>query len=247
MRWRLEGTLNGRAWRLCYAGQALAKQIDAIFPDPHPTDGTVGDTAHSIRRSDHNPKDIPEYEIDIVMALDVGETVEDQGQALVDALVASRDPRIRYIIHEDRIWRSYSWGTHPPAWEPGPYTGPNGHLNHVHISFDWNEPWDWPGAWDLSGLEGADMASETVAHIQQGLIDGGWDLGDFTPYDDRFSPGADGEWGDLTHHAFTKVANFAWREEPEAHTHPEITKRIDQHQHKALPPTDWDVVTGVPI
>jgi hypothetical protein len=43
---------------------------------------------------------------------------------------------------------------------------------------------------------------EVVARIQAALIAAGYDLGTFTPLDDRFPPGADGDWGSKTQTAF---------------------------------------------
>ena len=263
MRWRLEGTLNGKEWRLCYAGQSLARQLDAIWPQGGVTDGTVGDADHQTRRSDHNLHDIPEYDIDIVFALDVHETVEGQGQDLVDTLVASRDSRIRYIIHEDKIYRSYSYADHhPPAWEAGEYTGSNAHLNHVHISFNKNDAWDWAGPWNLAGLGDPgnnDPMGELVANIQKALIEAGFDLGQYPPYGPDYPYGADGSWGEKTQMAFTQMAikvyeSAAIDHDHESaddvyssigHTHSEHASR--DHTHRVEQPTQWDVITGTPI
>lgn len=73
----------------------------------------------------------------------------DQGQQIVDALTASdqdgnpnalaRRAGVMYMIFNERMWRAYQQGDLPPgSW--GPYTGPNPHTDHVHISLG------WPGA-----------------------------------------------------------------------------------------------------
>lgn len=48
-------------------------------------------------------------------------------QALVDALVRSRDPRIKYVIWDRQILSSSNW-----QWKP--YTGSNPHTLHAHVS-----------------------------------------------------------------------------------------------------------------
>ena len=153
MRWRISGT----RWRLAYSLQTLAEQLNSIWPEPGPTDGTVGDLSHQARRSDHNPNTAG-----VVTAIDVAEVVEDRGQALVKALVRARDPRIKYIIHEGQIWRSYArTGTTP--WKPARYTGSNAHLSHVHISVSTTPTlYDDPQTWDLTGI------GDTMAVLKKG-------------------------------------------------------------------------------
>jgi len=161
MRW----VTSGRGWRLAHSLVTLATQLDELWPQGGPTDGTIGDTAHSSRRSDHNPN-----EAKVVTAIDVDEVVEDRGAALVAVLAATRDPRIKYIIHEGQIIRSYPRsGTTP--WEPAPYTGSNQHLGHVHLSVSilW-ALYDSARVWNLLGLEGDNlMAGMTVEDLQEAL------------------------------------------------------------------------------
>lgn len=134
-----------RPWTLSLAGFSLVAEIEAWQPQPRPLDGTVASQTHDANNpsSDHRPK--PYDGPGIVRAVDVGE-FDPEGNILVDALVESRDPRLRYIIHEGQIWRAYDHAV-GPAWTPHPYTGPNDHPSHVHISLDWNHdadgsPWN---------------------------------------------------------------------------------------------------------
>ncbi len=159
MRWRI----SGAGWRLASSLVTLACQLDQIWPQGGPTDGTVGDLRHQARKSDHNPNGAG-----VVTAIDVHETVEDQGEALVIALIRDRDPRIKYIIHEGQIWRSYS--RHGiPAWEPAPYKGTNKHLSHVHLSVSSSPTlYDDPRVWDLGAI-GDNMPAPTLKRNDTGL------------------------------------------------------------------------------
>lgn len=127
------------SWVLCAALVALRKQINEYAPNRSiESDGTIGDAAHSARRSDHNPDDDH-----TVNALDV--THDPQGgidcNLLVDQLVTSNDPRIRYIIWNGRIWfRGVGWSA---------YAGKNPHKAHCHISIVHNAREDDGSLWNL--------------------------------------------------------------------------------------------------
>jgi hypothetical protein len=108
----------------------LKAQVDAKFPGRSKvSDGTIGDAAHRTRSSDHNPH-IEDGGTGVVSAMDITHDPEhcDAG-ALVEKLVASKDPRIKYIIYSGRIISSK---VQPWVWRP--YTGANAHAHHCHIS-----------------------------------------------------------------------------------------------------------------
>lgn len=145
---------EGRAWKVSAPIEALGRQIEARWPDRHPADGTVASQNHDAwnPRSDHRPD--PYTGPGIVRALDAGETVEGDGEVLAEALRAGRDPRVRYVIHEGRLFSSYDHAN-GPAWSWRPYTG-GGHRDHVHVSV--LATVDAQGQpWVLGGLED-DMA-----------------------------------------------------------------------------------------
>lgn len=176
MRWVLAGTRDGVDWRVGDGLRVLLHQLDAMWPTGTAVDGTIGDAAHAARDSDHNPRDFG-YPRQIVLAADIGEHIEDQGQQLVDALVASRDMRIAYIIHEDRIWRSYD-KPGIPAWTPAEYTGWNPHSGHVHLSLLRNRMlFDYTGGWSLLGVEREDTNMELAKEIQRVLANLGYYTG----------------------------------------------------------------------
>jgi Putative peptidoglycan binding domain len=133
------------AWRLCSSLEVLNTQARIVFPGMRID--TVGDAAHASRASDHNPW-IRDNNIGVVTAADYFFPSYIL-QQFVDELIQLRDPRIKYIIHNRKIWRSYkSHENHPDPWTPQDYKGINAHLSHVHLSinaqkrfFDDNTKW----------------------------------------------------------------------------------------------------------
>lgn len=147
------------AWRLAKSLETLRAQVDTRWPGRDRTsDGTIGDAAHASRTSDHNSwiKDRPGP--DVVSAWDCD---RDLGKGTVvrmiaEALVKSRDPRIKYIISDGQMCRSYPKGN-LPAWSWGPYTGTNAHRQHMHISVNEEKKYyDDTSAWSLDGVQVAD-------------------------------------------------------------------------------------------
>lgn len=196
MRWRL----SGGGWYLAPALVTLAEQIDAVWPGSGPTDGTIGDLSHQARRSDHNPNSAG-----AVTALDVDEVIEDRGELLVSELVESRDRRIKYLIHEGRIWRSYD-KPGIPAWTAGPYSGTNAHLSHVHISVSSvRERWEDDRRWRIDLTNGDTMTTIkrgdtglTVELYQRALV--AWHPTLAADLDETDFP-IDGAFGPLTQRA----------------------------------------------
>ncbi len=120
----------GAGWRLAPCLVALVAEADRRKPSrSRDSDGSIGDTAHSARTSDHNPADGWVCAVDLD---DDGDSTPILGvDLLVNHLVASRDPRVKYVIRNGRIWQpTTGWRT---------YTGINSHSQHAHISI-WNTP-----------------------------------------------------------------------------------------------------------
>ncbi len=114
-------------WRIAESLKQLRSQINAAFPDRDKTsDGSIGDTKHSSRRSDHNPNSAG-----VVCAIDIDEDLRGDRtlQSVVDSICASRDSRVNYIIYEGRITVK---GSNLQQWKR--YTGANPHDKHAHIS-----------------------------------------------------------------------------------------------------------------
>jgi hypothetical protein len=155
-RFRIDGTnWEGRDWWLAAGGVSLVREVNKLWPERNALDGTVAGEGHDSRspNSDHRPTP---HTADpaIVRAIDVGENVENDGQAFFDMLLATQDPRIKYVLHEDKIFSSYSRPDREP-WEVKPQSV--GHFSHVHVSFtnlaDHDDsPWSLEGGDDLAHL-----------------------------------------------------------------------------------------------
>jgi len=151
------------SWRLSRALVSLQAEVNADEPErSKASDGTKGDDAHAARVSDHNPD-----AAGIVHAWDCTvwddedpDELDDVAGPLAEFLRASRDPRIKYVIHRGRMFSSYATATRK-AWEWGPYTGANGHFHHVHVSVygDDPAPWGYP-ATTQPPKDWYDMATE---------------------------------------------------------------------------------------
>jgi hypothetical protein len=134
------------AWRVAQSLEVLRDQINAAYPlRSRASDGTIGDAAHQASVSDHNPD-----RYGVVRALDI---THDPAHGcdidqLSDALCASRDERISYLIANRLITGpNYGW-----AWCA--YDGDDPHTNHLHLSVvgDWRA--DDTRAWAI-GASGA--------------------------------------------------------------------------------------------
>lgn len=139
-------------WRLAKSLDVLRGQINQTFPTRSKvSDGTIGDTAHSSRNSDHNPW-VKDGSMGVVTALDITHD-PNAGvdiQSLADALVASRDDRIKYIICNGKIVSGS--GQSNPAWVWRNYTGANQHTRHIHVSVKSNKSaYDSSAPWVITG------------------------------------------------------------------------------------------------
>ena len=133
------------AWRPADCLIKLRDQIDAAAPRrSKASDGTIGDESHQTRDSDHNPW-VRDDGIGVVTAMDITNDIEDgcSCQKIVDALVASRDGRIKYII-----WNCQIVSSTVKPWTWRPYKGKNKHEKHFHLSvlpekakYDSTAPW----------------------------------------------------------------------------------------------------------
>lgn len=119
--------------KLCKAGQQLRLQVDDSYPDrDRASDGWIGNLAHSLNPSDHNPD-----AKGIVRAIDIdrdlsGKAKPDLMPYLADQirLCAKRgDKRISYVIFAGRI------ASPRMGWRWRKYSGFNPHDKHCHISF----------------------------------------------------------------------------------------------------------------
>ncbi len=119
------------AWRVAKSLLHLRDQINqAALNRSKASDGTIGDAAHASRDSDHNPW-VQDGDVGVVTAMDITDDPGDRCDAeqIVQALVRSRDARIKYIIWNRRIISSQ---VQPWVWRE--YGGRNPHTKHFHLS-----------------------------------------------------------------------------------------------------------------
>jgi endonuclease G, mitochondrial len=122
-------------WRIARALDALRSQMNARAPArSRSSDGAIGDAAHATRNSDHNPW-VRDGDLGVVTAVDITHDPAggcDAGE-LANAIVSSRDRRVKYVIWNRRIANSVAIdGAAPWTWRP--YGGANPHNKHVHVS-----------------------------------------------------------------------------------------------------------------
>jgi peptidoglycan hydrolase-like protein with peptidoglycan-binding domain len=140
------------AWRLAKSLEMMRSQANGHFPGrDKSSDGTIGDAAHQSSNSDHNPW-VQDAGMGVVTALDLTHDCGDGMDTwnIAEYLRTQRDPRIKYIISNKRIFSSTS---SPWIWRP--YTGSNPHSAHMHVSvnstkahYDSTTPWKFvPEDW----------------------------------------------------------------------------------------------------
>lgn len=111
------------------AAKAALEEATRLWPGrSRLSDGIVGDPAHQARTSDHNA-DADGMACAFDVTHDPAHGVD--AHALVEELRRRRDPRVKYIISRGRIAGP---GARAGGWEWRPYTGPNRHDKHAHVS-----------------------------------------------------------------------------------------------------------------
>lgn len=147
------------------ANRRLAKSLVTLIDDvtqkfpgrATDNDGTIGDAAHQAKgpASDHNPH-VHLGAMRIVTALDITHDPAHgfDAQAFADSLREGKDPRIKYVIFNGRIFSS----TNTPWTWRARGQGPGDHSHHVHISvvddaalYDDTKPWVYSMAGAVAG------------------------------------------------------------------------------------------------
>lgn len=150
-------------------------------------------TDYRARWSDHNPLRPPAPPV--VCAIDVVGTA--QARTVWTHLARTKDVRVKYQIFNGRIM---SGAGGPSPWLSRPYSGPNPHRDHVHVSVGRGpdgrstrpDLYDNGGPWGLATVE--DDMKELVEAIQRSLAAAGHDPGPI-----------DGLWGPKTEAAFVSA------------------------------------------
>lgn len=135
-------------WRVARSLDTLLAEVNAAAPNrSKAADGSIGDTSHQARPSDHNPNSAGvvrarDFTHDPEGGLDAGELAEH-----VRRLGITGHPALgpgAYVIWNRRIASAtYGW-----TWRP--YSGSNPHDHHCHVSvstaaagYDSTAPWGW--------------------------------------------------------------------------------------------------------
>jgi hypothetical protein len=111
--------------------QRLLDQVNQMAPGRNKaSDGAIGDGPHQSRKSDHNPW-VTDGNIGVVTARDFTHDPKNgcDAQKIADSIVASKDPRLKYII-----WNRQICSSQVQPWKWRKYPGTNPHTKHVHIS-----------------------------------------------------------------------------------------------------------------
>lgn len=109
------------AWHLAPSLVQLRNEVNARWPRrPKGSDGTVGDTSHSARKSDHNPNARGS-----VNAFDITYPGVDP-KAIIAAV--SKHPAGNYVIFNRKIYSRSN------GWKAEPYSGASPHTEHLHVS-----------------------------------------------------------------------------------------------------------------
>ncbi len=126
-------TPDGFRWKLAPCLVVLVRELKERHPNRSTrSDGSIASAAHSKQ----NPTS--DHEVDRkdgqVKALDLtDDPPRFDPDDFADVLIRRRDARLKYVIKDGMIWRSYA-KPGLPAWVPEKYRGPNGHFSHAHIS-----------------------------------------------------------------------------------------------------------------
>lgn len=128
--------LEADRWRVAECLLKLREQVDTLAPGrSRASDGTIGDSRHRSRKSDHNPWVVDKKGIGVVTALDLTHDPNggcDAGK-IAEALRQHKDNRVKYIIWNRQIANFAAIdGAEPWQWRP--YKGSNPHTRHIHIS-----------------------------------------------------------------------------------------------------------------
>lgn len=142
------------SWIVAESLNRLLTQLGEIAPNrSRASDGSIGDTSHASRASDHNPRWIAGA--NLVTARDF--TQDPAGgldcTRLRDSLIRARDSRVKYIIFNREI---ISGAGGPWPWVRRPYSGPSPHTEHLHLSVVGDARARDDSPWMLPGLVGGD-------------------------------------------------------------------------------------------
>lgn len=145
-------------WVLVPSLSALRSELNAIAPNrDKSSDGTIGDSVHQNRVSDHNDDEVGKVPIrdadgvHEVHAFDADVDLREPGltmEMIVQHVVArcrsGAEKRLRYVIYNRRIWEASN------EWKQRAYSGDNAHTQHAHFSASYETSREADtSSWDL--------------------------------------------------------------------------------------------------
>lgn len=144
----------------------LRAQVNEAAPNrDKSSDGWIGDSAHSSRPSDHNPESDG-----TVDALDIDHDPAHGSDVdrIFEAVIESRDPRLKYLIRKGRIL-SGRLGPSPWRWRDRGKDPNQDHFLHGHISV-LDEAQDDESPWSIA-MEEDDMFEKSDRDLLKGVVD----------------------------------------------------------------------------
>jgi hypothetical protein len=130
--------------------EGLLGEVNASAPKRSKvSDGGIGDTRHSARRSDHNPCACCAVVCARDFTHDPAGGFDSYGFAeWLRGRVLAGESRVKYVISNSRIYSGTGQAHAAGVWRP--YSGKNPHRHHVHVSvkhgadnYDNAAPWGW--------------------------------------------------------------------------------------------------------
>jgi peptidoglycan hydrolase-like protein with peptidoglycan-binding domain len=236
-------------WRVAKSLLHLREQVNSKAPNrDKSSDGTIGDASHQSRSSDHNPW-VTDGGMGVVTAMDISNDPAHKvvSRDIAETLRKSKDKRIKYVISNKQIFNSETW-----QWRP--YTGPNPHIAHCHISVKseksrYDDEKDWPLPPALSGQTPVDLTltdavslgdmahkgeiGERVKKIQTALKKAGITIA------------VDGDFGLMTE-AAVKIFQTAKSLEVDGFVGPATAAELDKYLSANPPPPIATTITTEP-
>jgi hypothetical protein len=168
--------------------QNLRRQVDAAFPDRDKrSDGWIGDDAHKVKTSGHNPDDTTgskpawDGDPDSVEEVRAWDCDSDFGpdvtaQQVVDHIRAlpGLSNHIRYMIYNGREYHARN------HFSPIPYTGAP-HTEHIHFEGAWTQASDNDRSYDYQMEELMAIDYEKIRGIVADEVDKALHALDYTP------------------------------------------------------------------
>jgi hypothetical protein len=144
-------------WEVVPCLVQLRAEFNALDPQrPKGADGTIGDDAHRLKSSDHNPDEtgtVPIHDADRVNevhALDITTFwwISRAVAFLVSRCRSGAEKRLRYIIWDHTIYEASN------EWKPRGYEGTDPHTGHAHFSASYDSKHEADrSSWRLADLK----------------------------------------------------------------------------------------------